>query len=199
MPRIVDHDERRSEIIAALVAFAAREGLHNVSMRAIAAEAGVSLRLVQYYFENKAGLMQAGLRFLEDRSNARWSQRLSSSTNQPSAKAVLVSLFEEALPIDREARDFHLLWTSYAMLAMTDPDIPDRTFVEGPNRLQQRLCEILARGKVAGDLDKDIDVEHEAAVLLGLIHGLGTAVLVGQQTGDAALQHLKFHLEKLCA
>ncbi|MDZ5697470.1 helix-turn-helix domain-containing protein [Chelativorans sp. M5D2P16] len=35
---------------------ASHEGLHAVSFRAVATEAGVSLRLVQYYFGTKAGL-----------------------------------------------------------------------------------------------------------------------------------------------
>ena len=39
MPRTVDHDQRRSVILKAFVAVAAREGLHAVSLRAVAAEA----------------------------------------------------------------------------------------------------------------------------------------------------------------
>ena len=55
---------------------AAREGLHAVSLRAVAAEAGISLRSVQYYFDTKARLMQSGLTALENISNERLSARL---------------------------------------------------------------------------------------------------------------------------
>ncbi|MGV7636496.1 TetR family transcriptional regulator, partial [Mycobacterium kansasii] len=53
MPRSVDHEERRAQLADALARVAARDGLHAVSMRSVAAEAGVSLRLVQYYFTSK--------------------------------------------------------------------------------------------------------------------------------------------------
>ena len=65
MPRTVDHDERRSTILEAFVTLAVREGLHAVSMRSVASEAGISLRLVQYYFKTKSGLMGAGLTMLD--------------------------------------------------------------------------------------------------------------------------------------
>ncbi|MBF6290125.1 TetR family transcriptional regulator [Nocardia cyriacigeorgica] len=48
MPRTVDHVQRRAQLADAVVAVAAREGLHAVTIRAVAAEAGVSLRFVQY-------------------------------------------------------------------------------------------------------------------------------------------------------
>ncbi|MFB8061103.1 TetR family transcriptional regulator, partial [Kitasatospora purpeofusca] len=47
----VDHEERRRQIAEALLRIADTQGLQSASMRAVAAEAGVSLRLVQYYFE----------------------------------------------------------------------------------------------------------------------------------------------------
>lgn len=199
MPRMVDHDQRRSMILNAFVSVAARNGLHAVTMRAVAAEAGISLRLVQYYFETKAGLMGAGLRHLEEHSNARWSQRLAALPQPPSARQILHALFAEALPTDRQSRDFHLLWMSYAVLAMTDPVMPDQSFVDGPNRLQQRIATILEQGSAGGEFRDGMDVAMEAAVLLGLIHGLGTAVLIGQQTAESAMSRLVFQVERMNA
>jgi AcrR family transcriptional regulator len=197
MPRTVDHDQRRSMILKAFIAVAAREGLHAVSLRAVAAEAGVSLRLVQYYFDTKAGLMQSGLAHLEDLSNERLSARLQSSGRFPTARATLEALFAVALPTDVESRQFHLLWTSYAMLAMTDPEISGRTFIDSPNRLQERIASILEQGKAAGEFVREIDHEAEAYILLALIHGLGTAVLVGQQSTDIASSSFAYHLDRL--
>lgn len=197
MPRKVDHDERRSQIVAALLAFAGREGLHKVSLRNVASEAGVSLRLVQYYFKSKAFLMQAGLSYLEERSHKRWTQRLAKLPQPTSCRAVLEAFFEEALPSKQQSREFHLLWTSYAMLAMTDRDISDDSFVDGPNRLQERLASILGQGKAEGEFHENIDIAREAPILLGLVHGLGTAVLIGQQSYDEAKASLVFHLERL--
>lgn len=199
MPRTVDHDQRRSRILKAFIAVASREGLHAVSLRAVAAEAGVSLRLVQYYFDTKAGLMQSGLTYLEDVSNKRLKARLQSSGQSPSARHALEALFAVALPTDAESRRFHLLWTSYAMLAMTDPDISDRTFVASPNRVQKRIASLLERGKAEGEFGSEIDTETEARMLLAVIHGLGTAVLVGQQSSETASSGFAYYLDRLSA
>jgi len=199
MPRRVDHEERRSKILEALISVATREGLHAVSLRSVAAEAGVSLRLVQYYFETKGGLMAAGLARLERVSHARWADRLAALPQPPGARATLDALCAEALPTDPASRDFHLLWMSYTVLALTDPGISDRVFVEGPARLQRRIVEILERGKAGGEFPASLDAGVEATLLLGLIHGLGTAVLVGQQTATNAAACLSFHLDRLAS
>ncbi len=197
MPRTVDHDERRSMILEAFVTLAVREGLHAVSMRSVAAEAGISLRLVQYYFNTKAGLMQSGLAMLERLSNERWEKRTAGLPEASTATETLKALFLEALPTDKQGREFHLLWVAYAVLGETDPEIPNRMVVEGPSRLLQRVASLLKQGQALGEFDIELDADSEAAVLLGLIHGLSTAVLIGLQSGDVALGLLTLHLDRL--
>lgn len=199
MPRMVDHDERRSMILEAFVTLAVREGLHAVSMRSVASEAGISLRLVQYYFKTKSGLMQAGLTMLDRMSNERWANRTANFPEPSNATEILKALFEEALPTDSRRRDFHLLWMSYAVLGMTDTEIPNRVFVEGPNRLLQRIVSLLKQGQVAGEFDAELNADSEAAILLGLVHGLGTAVMIGLQSGETALKLLILHFDRLKA
>ena len=62
MPRRVDHVERRAHITAALLRIAATRGLQAVTMREVAAEAGLSLRLVQYSHERQADPAAGGAR-----------------------------------------------------------------------------------------------------------------------------------------
>lgn len=176
---------------------AAREGLHSVSLRAVAAEANISLRSVQYYFDTKAGLMQSGLTALEKTSNERLRASLLALGPGPSARATLEAYFAVALPTDHESRQFHLLWTSYAMLAMTDPEISDRTFVNGPDRQQERIASLLEKGKFDGEFPGSIDPEIEAKIIICLIHGLGTAVLVGQETAESAVSSFRHYLDRL--
>ena len=57
MPKKVDHRVRRREITDAVVRITLRGGLHSATFREIAAEAGVSVRLVQYYFGSKDQLL----------------------------------------------------------------------------------------------------------------------------------------------
>ncbi|SHF15407.1 TetR/AcrR family transcriptional regulator [Streptoalloteichus hindustanus] len=197
MPRTVDHAERRARIAEALVRVAARDGLHAVTMRSVAAESGVSLRMVQYYFETKAQLMLGTLRHLEHQSDGRWAARLAGSSRPRSAREVVEAFLAEALPTDERSRAFHLVWTSYAVLAMTDPDLAEQPFVEGPRRLERQLSEVLRRAQADGELAEDRDPAAEAARLVALNHGLGTGVLVGQRTAQEALGVLRYHLDRL--
>lgn len=197
MPRKVDHDERRAWIADALVRVAGREGLHAVTMRSVAAESGVSLRLVQYYFDTKAELMHFALEHLERLSNERWEARLARLPNHPSARAFVEAFLAEALPTDERSRVFHRVWTSYAVLAMTDRELAEQPFVEGPNRLERRLADVLEEAQAVGELPPALDAPSEAARLVAINHGLGTSVLVGQRTAEAASAVLAYHLDRL--
>lgn len=197
MPRTADHAQRRAQLIDGLLRVAGRAGLHAVTMRSVAAEAGVSLRLVQYYFETKAGLMHAALEELQRRSNERWAARLERLGTSTSARAQLEAFLAEALPTDAQSRTFHLMWTSYAVLAMTDPELAREPFLAGPDRLELRLTDVLRRAKAAGELRADLDPAMEAARLVTLNHGLGTSVLIGQRTAEAATAVLRHHLDEV--
>ncbi|MEV0054089.1 TetR family transcriptional regulator C-terminal domain-containing protein [Saccharopolyspora shandongensis] len=199
MPKTVDHDQRRAQIAEGLVRVAAREGLHAVTMRSVAAEAGVSLRLVQYYFQTKAQLMHDVLRHLERQSQKRWAARLERMPSPPSARAFVEAFLAEALPTDEASRAFHLVGASYAVLAMTDPELADQPFVAGLNHLEAQLADALRRAQADGELSGDRDASVEAARLIALNHGLGTAVLVGQRTGEDAEAVLRCHIDELFA
>ncbi|MBB6171528.1 hypothetical protein HNR23_001588 [Nocardiopsis mwathae] len=103
----------------------------------------------------------------------------------------------EALPTDVRSRVFHLVWTSYAVLAMTDQGLADQPFVEGPNRLERRLADVLRQARAEGELAADLDPDREAARLIAVNHGLGTSVLVGQRAPEAAAEILRYHLDLL--
>lgn len=197
MPKTVDHAQRRAQLLAALVRVAARDGLHTVTMRGVAAEAGVSLRLVQYYFTTKAQLMHAALRDLDERSNQRWATRIAELPQPASTRGFLETFLAEGLPTDPDSRAFHLVWTSYAVLAMTDPELAAQPFVAGPNLLEREITDVLERAQVNGELAGERDPAVEAARLLTLNHGLGTSVLVGQRSPEQAMAVLGYHLDEL--
>lgn len=197
MPRTVDHAQRRAQITDGLVRVAAREGLHAVTMRSVAAASGVSLRLVQYYFDSKAQLMRAALERLEAQSHARWAARLAALAPDPSARAVVETCLAEALPTDEESRAFHVVWTAYASLAMTDPSLAEQPFADGPRRLERALAGVLERASRDGELVAGAEPAHEAARLLALGHGLGTSVLVGQRSAGDAADVLRYHVDRL--
>ncbi|MCA2223550.1 TetR/AcrR family transcriptional regulator [Nonomuraea aurantiaca] len=72
MPRVADHDQRRVQIARAFQRLLAAEGLGGVSFSRVAAEAGVSVGLIQHYFAGKDEL----LRFAYDDAVRRMSERV---------------------------------------------------------------------------------------------------------------------------
>ncbi|NUP73233.1 MAG: TetR family transcriptional regulator, partial [Sinomonas sp.] len=57
MPKIVDHDQRRLELVDALWRIVAERGLDGATMREIAAEAGFANGALKPYFPTKDRLL----------------------------------------------------------------------------------------------------------------------------------------------
>ncbi|VXC30850.1 TetR family transcriptional regulator [Arthrobacter sp. 9AX] len=58
--------DRQSRILDAAMDLLSRHGISGVSMRAVAREAGVALGLVNYYYDDKATLIRAALRRVDE-------------------------------------------------------------------------------------------------------------------------------------
>ncbi|WP_089107800.1 TetR/AcrR family transcriptional regulator [Streptomyces hyaluromycini] len=197
MPKRVDHDERRTQIAEALVRVAGRRGLHTVGMRDVAAEAGVSLRLVQYYFQTKEKLLFYGLQHLTDRFTARVGARLRGTGPAPTPRATVEALLLASLPTDEETRTFHLLYTSYAILSVTDKALAAQPFIDRPDAAENALADLLRQAQEAGLTGRDIDTRTEAISLLAMSAAMGTSILVGQRTPESAVAVLHHHLDRI--
>ncbi|WSA81310.1 TetR/AcrR family transcriptional regulator [Streptomyces sp. NBC_01799] len=197
MPKRVDHAERRSEIAEALVRVAGRRGLHAVGMRDVAAEAGVSLRLVQYYFETKEKLLLYGLQHLAERFGERVAARSRAAGDSPGPRAVIESLLMASLPTDEESRAFHLVYTSYAVLAVTDQALAAQPFIRNPDAAEKAVAELLRQAQEADLVQPGVDIQLEAVSLLAMSAGLGISVLVGQRSPQSAAAVLNHHLDRI--
>ena len=71
MPKLVDHVQRRAEIISANLQIIARDGLAGATMRAWPRELGVANGAVGHYFKNQDELLQATYEEVFARTNAR--------------------------------------------------------------------------------------------------------------------------------
>lgn len=113
MPKRVDHDQRRRHIADALLRVAAAQGLHAAGFREVAAEAGVSVRLVQYYFETKEQLLLFGLRRVGEQFTERVQPRLASGVLPPAGRARIEFVLTATLPLDAESRSLYVLYNQY--------------------------------------------------------------------------------------
>ena len=200
MPKRVDHEERRREISDALVRTAATRGLHATGMREVAAEAGVSLRLVQYYFGTKEELLLAAMQHLAaqfaERALARIS-RLRETGSPVSPRDIIAAILTEGLPADDERRTFTLVYTAYFALSLTDPALAISPLVRNSAAVIDVVAAQLRAAQAAGDTPDHLDPDLEAVSLITMSAGLGTSVLGGHSSAGQAQAVIDYHLHRL--
>ena len=107
MPKIVDHAERRDEIVQATRRVIRKHGLAGVTMRSIAAETGKSTGLINHYFDDKNGLLVAAL----EASHKDFDRQIHEETaNKAPGRPSLRTLLQAALPRDEDQRVHWILW-----------------------------------------------------------------------------------------
>src|SRR5688572_27595076 len=83
---------------------AAEQGLEAVSLRHVAAAAGVSSGMVQHYFRTKDEMMAFALTVVRERNERRATAAAGRLGGRPSAREVLRTLVVELLPLDEPRR-----------------------------------------------------------------------------------------------
>ncbi|MFG2823787.1 TetR/AcrR family transcriptional regulator [Kitasatospora sp. NPDC048365] len=194
-----EHEERRRQIAEALLRIADTQGLQNASMRAVAAEAGVSLRLVQYYFETKQGLLLDALARLGAQLQGRMETWIAEAGSPPTPRGTVTAVLSCILPTDPESRRITRTYAAYYALVLTDPEVLATHGAGPPRVLEGFLAKQLRAAQEAGEIDAAKDPAIAAAGLLAMVNGLGSGVLAGQRSGEAALAVLHRHLDELFA
>ena len=200
MPKRVDHEQRRRQIAEALLRTAAARGLHATGMREVAAEAGVSLRLVQYYFGTKEELLLAGMQHLAARFGERAMTRIRQTRQtggQASPRNVIAAILAEALPADDERRTFAVLNTAYFALSLTDPALTVASLVKNTNAVIDVIADQLRAAQAADDAPTGLNPDAEALGLLAMSSGLANSVLAGQSSAEQAQAVIDYHLNRL--
>jgi AcrR family transcriptional regulator len=200
MPKRVDHEERRRQIADALLRVAAARGLHGTGMREVAAEAGVSLRLVQYYFGTKEELLLAAMQHLAARFAERGMariKRLKQTEDPVTPRGVITAILTEALPADDERRTFTILNAAYFALSLTDPALAIAPLARNSDAVTGVVAAQLRAAQAAGDTPARLDPDLEASGLLAMAHGLSLSALTGQPSVEQAQAVIDYQLDRL--
>lgn len=189
MPKIVDHDARRRELIEASWQVIATDGLEGVTMRKIAAEAGCTTGRLTHYFADREALILASLRASYDVTGDR---ARSSIANDTDHKAKLLHFAEEMLPADEERLREWKVWIAFWSAATVDKALA----VENDTRHQawaEELADLIKGAAPAAN------ARQEADLLIGLINGVGlhAAVNPTKENLDRARRLLRGHIKQL--
>jgi AcrR family transcriptional regulator len=197
MPKVVDHEERRAELCAAVWRLASREGLEAVTVRGVAEEAGWSTGAVVHYFSDKEDLLLSAFQTVADRVSRRL-EKLEERTNEPLAlaRAWLV----EGLPLDSDRRAEVRVWFALLGLALTRPALA-RAQRLTYRAWRGRVAELLREAQDAGVVRADVDCPAAATALVALVDGLAIQATFEPRavSGARAVELVDAHLGALRA
>jgi TetR/AcrR family transcriptional regulator, transcriptional repressor of bet genes len=197
MPRRVDHDQRRREIIEALWRITVRGGLGAASFRQVAAEAGISVSLVQYYFGTKADLLHAANRAIGDDMGARIRRRVTKLGVDADPRQLVHAVVNEFLPSDRQSREAMLLFYAFYTAQMTDPALARSETRRAPDGLIAFVASQIRRAQASGDARDDLDPELEAAILTAALPGLASNAIVNFYAGDDVTRAADYAVDRI--
>ncbi|MFC4125489.1 TetR/AcrR family transcriptional regulator [Nocardia rhizosphaerae] len=169
MPKRVDHSARRTAISDAVMRLLARDGLEAISLRHVAAEAGVSAGQVQHYFPTKDAMMEFAVGAIASRIEA----RIAAAGPDPDLPTVLSAL----LPTDAESTADSRTLIGYLAFASVRPRVAETIAANG----------LAFRDHIATMLPKSPDPTAAADTLLALLDGLALHVTLGQLSADRAI------------
>jgi AcrR family transcriptional regulator len=190
MPKRADHTKRRAEICEAVIRITVKGGLASATFREVAADAGVSVRLVQYYFGTRDELLLATQRHVAAKSVARVHRLLAGGGD--SAREVLRTIMGSFVPVDDESREAMLMYVALFTASLFDPVLKRKEAAEPTVSMRRVFDQQLRRAK----LRAGVDPEQESLRLLLTVSGLSQGVLDDQLTAEEAFAAIDYSLDR---
>lgn len=181
MPKVVDREQRRDEVVAALWRLAYRDGWDAVSLRKVASEAGLSLGSVQHYFAGLDDLLDHAVAGVLEILDERLVDQLTALTDprraEPTVRRVLQSMIPGAADKSASAvtSEPDALWQAQVMAWLTvveraarRPEISARLSA-GSEQLTRAIAAAI---RMSIPDRSHSEAEHDARGLLALVEGL---------------------------
>ncbi|MFI6321750.1 TetR/AcrR family transcriptional regulator [Nonomuraea sp. NPDC050556] len=175
MPKIVDPEARREEVVEAVFRVVRRDGIEQASLRNVANEAGLAIGSVRHYFDSHTELMVFAMRAMSERVGARLMAHLETLPEDPRKAAV--AMLCELLPLDERRRDEATVWLAFAMAARTRPELQPHA-AKVHDDMRRLVGRVLEGAQRLGRLPKDADLELETERLCALIDGLSVEAIL---------------------
>jgi TetR/AcrR family transcriptional repressor of bet genes len=196
MPKVVDHQARRREIVDALFRVAVRDGLAAASIRTIAKEAGVPAPRVQYYFPTKAALFDGAMTQLGQVLVGRGMALQAAAGPDASPETMIRAALAGSQPVDDETRQSTVLFFLFLVAALTETD-EELPVVAGQRFIHGFFVGWVRDAQARGEADPTLDPEHEARLILAANTGLMMSALLGIHTVEEAIATMDHHLRRV--
>ena len=189
VPKIVDHEQRRRELAGAVWRVIARDGVAEVSIRTVAAEAGWSSGALRHYFATRAELLAFACEQVIDQVTKRLMARRPTGNLRADVRDALL----ETMPVDDGRRTEASIAFSFLALGLGDPELArvQRLHFRSMYELCLRLVgQLVPAPRRAGH-------ETLARRLHAVVDGLTVHVLAGHLSAGEMVEQLTAYVEEL--
>jgi AcrR family transcriptional regulator len=166
MPKIVDHDARRLELVEVTWRVIAHRGFDGVTLRDVAAEAGFANGALKPYFPTRASLIRATFTHVFGRTNA----RVEDSTRGLAGLEALRAFATEVLPLDEDRLDEARVVIPFWQVAIHEPEfavLNDDAMLQWRNWIRGWIVQAGSEGLLRGDVVPEVAAESLLTFLLG--------------------------------
>ncbi|MEV4988295.1 TetR/AcrR family transcriptional regulator [Pseudarthrobacter sp. LMD1-1-1.1] len=198
MPKIVDADARRQDVVQAVLRIIAVDGLERASLREVADEAGLAVGSVRHYFQGSEELLAFTFGTVVDRVAGRLEALLpavlGAAAASPEQREAVSTLLGGMLPLDEETAVEACAWLAFKNAARIRPFLAAEA-----DRSHREIAAIMG-ALVATLLPDDEPQENlvvEAERLLATLDGLCMHALLqpGWMTAQMCRDVLDRHLD----
>jgi len=173
MPKIVDHDLRKSEITQAVMKSISKHGLANTTIRGIAREGGFSSGTLAHYFTHKEQLIDFAFQAVADETHARIEQRASLCSQARDKVRVVI---EELVP-SPAVEVGSIISLSFWSAVPYDEKLKKK-FHEVYEALRLLIRGFLEEGVAAGQVKLMGNLEDEVDFIVAIADGLLVSFLL---------------------
>ena len=195
MPRLADHEERRGSITGAARRVIARGGLEAATFQSVAAEAGISVRSVQYYFGTKREFLLATHRAVVESSGARMARAFTTLGPDAGPRDIVRAIAFSLLPLDEPSRQDATILGVFHAAALAGPDIDSADTVGAPTYIVDAIAAQLRQ--LRGTDADDTAVIADAEVILLAVAGLAQGMLTNDDYAARATQLVDHLLDRV--
>ncbi|QIZ98157.1 TetR/AcrR family transcriptional regulator [Leifsonia sp. PS1209] len=147
MPKVIDHDQRRSDIIDVTWALIVKGGLEAATMREIASEAGFANGALKHYFPGKDEIIQGTY----DRALGMMSEGVATAVGDATGLEALRAIVYASAPLTEEAIVAGRVLLSFWERAMSNDDL-HQAYLSHLTSWRGGLRTYIEQGRAAGDI-----------------------------------------------
>ncbi|UXM90434.1 TetR/AcrR family transcriptional regulator [Paenarthrobacter sp. JL.01a] len=201
MPKIVDAEARRQEVVQAVFRIIASDGLERASLREVADEAGLAVGSVRHYFASSDELLIFSFGTVIDRIAGRLEAALAvveeEGPGSPGQHAAVLNLLGQFLPLDEELAVDACVWMAFRHAARIKPVLAPEA--ERSHRTVAAIVGRLILLLNPGQADHQQSLVTEAERLLATMDGLCMHALLQPEwmTAEVCSDVLTAHLRSL--